>query len=191
MVNGGANQTEAGMARITLVTGGARSGKSALAEALACRHPGPRHYIATAARWPGDAEMAARIADHEAARAGAGWLTAEAPRDLPAALAATEGEGVRLVDCLTLWLAQCDVGAEDAAAAALLAALAATRAPVVLVTNEIGLGLVPMDGAARAFRDRHGRLNQRVAALADDVWMAVCGLPLCLKSNGKPAHAPL
>lgn len=178
------------MAGITLVTGGARSGKSALAEALACRHSGTRHYIATAARWP-DPEMAARIAAHEAARAEAGWLTVEAPHDLPAALAATEGEGVRLVDCLTLWLAQCPPGGEDAAIDALLAALAASRAPVVLVTNEIGLGLVPMDAAARAFRDRHGRLNQRVAALAGDVWMAVCGLPLCLKSEGIPTHAPV
>lgn len=179
------------MARITLVTGGARSGKSALAEALARRHPGPRHYIATAARWPGDAEMAARIRAHEAARAEAGWLTVEAPRDLPAALAATDGDGVRLVDCLTLFLAQCPEGGEDAAVEALLAALAATDAPVVLVTNEIGLGLVPMDAAARAFRDRHGWLNQRVAALAEDVWMAACGLPLCLKADGKPIHAPV
>ena len=179
------------MARITLVTGGARSGKSALAEALACRHPGPRHYLATAARWPGDAEMAARIAAHEAARADAGWLTVEAPDDLPAALAATDAGGVRLVDCLTLFLAQCPDGAEDAAIAALLASLASARAPVVLVTNEIGLGLVPMDAASRAFRDRHGWLNQRAAALADEVWMAVCGLPLCLKSGGRPVHAPL
>ena len=178
------------MARITLVTGGARSGKSALAEALACRHPGPRHYIATAERWP-DPEMTARIAAHEAARRDAGWQTVEAPHDLPAALAATEGQGVRLVDCLTLWLAQCAPGTEDSAVDALAAALNGARAPVVLVTNEIGLGLVPMDAAARAFRDRHGWLNQRVAALADDVWMAVCGLPLCLKSDGKNTHAPV
>ena len=178
------------MARITLVTGGARSGKSGLAEALACRHPGARHYIATAARWP-DEEMAARIAAHEAARTDAGWLTVEAPHDLPAALTATEGAGVRLIDCLTLWLAQCPEGAEDAAIDALLAALASARAPVVLVTNEIGLGLVPMGAASRACRDRHGRLNQRVAALADDVWMAVCGLPLCLKSDGKQTYAPV
>lgn len=181
-----------GMAAITLVTGGARSGKSALAEALALRHPGPRHYIATAARWPDDAEMAARIDAHRAARAGAGWQTIEAPRDLPAALAASDGAtGVRLVDCLTLWLAQCPEGGEDAALAALLAALRATRAPVVVVTNELGLGLVPMDAAARGFRDRHGWMNQQVAALADAVWMAVSGLPLCLKSEGKPTHAPV
>lgn len=183
------------MAQVTLVTGGARSGKSALAEGLALRHcaagdDGARHYIATAARWPDDAEMQARIAAHEAARAGAGWLTHEA-QDLPAALAATDGQGVRLVDCLTLWLAQLPAGGEDAAIASLLSALAHTRAPVVLVTNELGLGMVPADATMRAFRDRHGRMNQQVAAMADAVWMAVSGLPICLKEKGEPVHAPI
>lgn len=184
------------MSHVILVTGGARSGKSALAEGLARRFPGPRHYIATAALWPGDTEMEARITAHRAQRADAGWQVTEAPHDLPAALAATEATpgdmaGVRLVDCLTLWLAQVAAGQEDQAIAALLAALTETRAPVILVTNELGLGIVPGDAATRAYRDRHGRLNQQVAALADSVWMAVCGLPLCLKSEGVLTHAPI
>lgn len=180
------------MAEITLVTGGARSGKSALAESLARRYPGPRHYIATAAHAPADPEMTHRIAAHRAARANDGWLTTEAPHDLTAALAATEGaQVVRLVDCLTLWLAQCRSGTEDDAITALMTALRDTRAPVILVTNELGLGIVPADATTRAFRDRHGLMNQQVARLADSVWMAVSGMPLCLKSQGVPLHAPI
>lgn len=180
------------MAAITLVTGGARSGKSALAEQLARRHGTPHHYIATAAHDPDDPEMAARIAAHRRARAGDGWLTTEAPDDLPAALRATDGaQGVRLVDCLTLWLARQPIETADANIAALIAALRQARAPVVLVTNELGLGIVPADAATRAFRDSHGRMNQQVAALADAVWMAVCGVPLCLKTLGQPLHAPI
>lgn len=187
-----ADGTGTAMAEITLVTGGARSGKSALAESLAHRYPGPRHYIATATQEPADPEMMRRITAHRAARANDGWLTTEAPHDLPAALAATDGaQAVRLVDCLTLWLAQCRQGTEDGAITALMAALRKTRAPVILVTNELGLGIVPADAATRAFRDRHGLMNQQIARLADSVWMAVSGIPLCLKSQGAPLHAPV
>lgn len=164
---------------IALVTGGARSGKSAqaehLARAQAARHGLPLIYIATAQ--PRDDEMADRIRLHQDRR-GAGWLTLEEPRDLAGALRRTDGQGVRLVDCLTLWLAN---AFEDADMDALCATLAQQTTPVILVTNELGLGIVPADAATRRFRDLHGWMNQAVAAIADEVWMAVCGLPLRLK----------
>lgn len=162
-------------AHITLVTGGARSGKSALAERLCARHSGPRIYIATAQGL--DTEMIDRIAIHRARR-GAGWRTVEAPRDLSRALRYTDGQGVRLVDCLTLWLANCG-GSVDMAA--LTVTLRQMQSPVVLVTNELGAGIVPADPATRSFRDAHGWMNQAVADIADQVWMAVCGQPLRLK----------
>lgn len=143
------------------------------------RHAGPKWYIATAeAR---DAEMAARIARHQTMR-GDGWHTLEEPRDLAQALRDTDGQGVRLIDCLTLWLS--NVMFEDQLEMrrqALLAALGAQRAPVILVTNELGMGIVPENALARAFRDAHGWTNQNVAAVADEVWMAVSGQPLRLK----------
>lgn len=160
---------------ITLVTGGARSGKSALAERLAARHSGPRIYIATAEA--GDGEMRDRIDAHRRRR-GDLWQTIEAPHDLASALAESDGQGVRLVDCLTLWLSNCF---ESPDPAPLLAALRRQRAPVVLVTNELGQGIVPEHELARRFRDQHGWMNQAVAEVADEVWMAVSGQPLRLK----------
>ncbi len=163
------------------VTGGARSGKSALAERLARETGLARVYVATAQAF--DAEMAERIARHRADR-GEGWETVEAPHDLADALAAADGAGrVILVDCLTLWLsnrmlADADVEAESAR---LCAALAALRAPVALVSNELGLGLVPETPLGRRFRDAQGRLNQQVAAMADLALFVVAGLPLVLK----------
>ena len=162
-------------AHITLVTGGARSGKSALAERLCARHPGPRIYIATAQGL--DTEMSDRIAIHRARR-GAGWRTVEAPRDLDAALRYTDGQGVRLVDCLTLWLANCGGNVDMGA---LTVTLRQAQSPVVIVTNELGGGIVPADAATRAFRDAHGWMNQAVAEVADQVWMAVCGQALRVK----------
>ncbi|RDW12473.1 bifunctional adenosylcobinamide kinase/adenosylcobinamide-phosphate guanylyltransferase [Paracoccus thiocyanatus] len=166
--------------RITLVTGGARSGKSALAETLAARHPGPRLYIATAEAW--DDEMTQRIGQHRDRR-GAAWQTVEEPLDLAGALRRTDGQGVRLVDCLTLWLSNLMAAGDKPAqqVPALCQALAAQHSPVVLVTNELGLGIVPENALARRFRDEHGWMNQAAAAAADQVWMAVSGLPLCLK----------
>ncbi len=161
--------------RITLVTGGARSGKSALAEGLVARYGGPALYIATAEAL--DTEMADRIAIHRQRR-GDGWRTVEEPRLLCETLNETDGQGIRLVDCLTLWLA--NMG-EDVDIPALAACLAGQRSPVVLVTNELGLGIVPADAATRRFRDAHGWMNQAIAAVADEVWMAVSGLPLRLK----------
>ncbi|HRO16242.1 MAG TPA: bifunctional adenosylcobinamide kinase/adenosylcobinamide-phosphate guanylyltransferase [Paracoccus sp. (in: a-proteobacteria)] len=171
------------MNRITLITGGARSGKSRLAEAeTLARRPadGSAAYLATAeAR---DAEMAARIAAHRARR-GPEWEDIAAPLALAQALDDSDGRGPRLVDCLTLWLTNLMLGGHDidAATDALLAALARQRDPVVIVTNEVGLGIVPDNALARAFRDAAGLLNQRVAAVADRVVLVACGLPLVLK----------
>lgn len=164
------------MPEITLILGGARSGKSARALALAAP---PRAFIATAEA--GDGEMAERIARHKAER-GEDWALIEAPLDLPAALAEAEGR-TALVDCLTLWLSNLMAAGREpeAETARLIAALRAAQGPVILVSNEIGLGLVPMEPLSRRFRDEQGRLNQRIAAAADRVEFVAAGLPLRLK----------
>jgi len=168
-------------ARITLVLGGARSGKSAHAEALLEGHAGERLYIATAE--PRDAEMAARIAAHRARR-GPGWRTVEAPLALAETLEAESRPGSAvLVDCLTLWLsnlmgAGCDIAGEIER---LVACLGRIQGRTVLVANEVGLGIVPENPAARAFRDHAGRLNQAVARVAGRVVLVAAGLPLTLK----------
>lgn len=170
---------------ITLVTGGARSGKSDLAERLCRRHGMPLVYIATAeAR---DAEMAARIEAHQLSR-GETWTTLEEPRDLSGALRRTDGQGARLVDCLTLWMSNW-MGQADPAA--LVVTLRQQSCPVILVTNELGQGIVPADALTRAFRDAHGRMNQTVAAAADEVWMSVSGQPLRLKPWRDDPDAPV
>lgn len=161
--------------RIILVTGGARSGKSALAERLVARFDLPRVYIATAR--PGDPEMAEKVAQHQTRR-GDGWSTLEEGVDLAGALRNTDGQGVRLVDCLTLWLSNC---LESADIGAVCETLRQQFCPVVLVTNELGQGIVPANALARRFRDQHGWMNQAVAAVADEVWMSVSGQPLRLK----------
>lgn len=173
---------------ITLVLGGARSGKSRYAEGLIGER-GPGLYLATAEA--GDDEMAERIRLHRARR-GAGWETVEEPLDLPQAISrhACPQRPV-LVDCLTLWLGNL-MGAGrdvDAATTALLAALAAAAGPVVLVSNEVGLGIVPATPLGRAFRDHAGRLNQAVAAAADRVVLVAAGLPLILKDTARD-HRP-
>ncbi|SMO50821.1 bifunctional adenosylcobinamide kinase/adenosylcobinamide-phosphate guanylyltransferase [Paracoccus laeviglucosivorans] len=162
--------------RITMVTGGARSGKSSLAESIVSGIGGARIYIATAQAW--DDEMTQRIKLHQDRRDG--WITIEEPLDLCGALQRTDGQGVRLVDCLTLWLANLGDGAGPQVEA-LCDALNRQKSPVVLVTNELGLGIVPENALARRFRDQHGWMNQSVARIADQVWMAVSGLPLRLK----------
>ncbi len=166
--------------RHRLVLGGARSGKSRHAQTLA-EATGPRRtYLATAeAR---DGEMAARIAQHQAERSE-GWQTLEAPLDMPAALGTVTESDVVLVDCLTLWLTNVMLGERDVdpATDALVAALAAAQQPVILVSNEVGLGLVPETPLGRAFRDAQGRLNQRMAEEVDEVRFVAAGLPLVLK----------
>lgn len=168
------------MSKTILVTGGARSGKSAIAERLVRGFGSRPVYIATAEAH--DDEMAARIARHQARR-GPEWTTHHAPLDLPGALAATNDGAPRLVDCLTLWLSNLMLsGADwDAAAAELVALLPGQTAPVVFVTNEVGAGIVPENKLARTFRDAAGLLNQRFAAASDEVYMAVSGISLQLK----------
>jgi adenosylcobinamide kinase/adenosylcobinamide-phosphate guanylyltransferase len=170
-------------ARLTLVLGGARSGKSRYAEALITALPPPWIYAATGQAF--DAEMAERIAAHQARRS-AGWTTVETPRDLAATLAAHAGAPI-LVDCLTLWLSNLMMAeaAIEAQFDGLEQALARAAAPVVLVANEVGSGIVPDNPLARRFRDLQGWLNQRIAAQADRVILLVAGLPLFVKGNPK------
>jgi adenosylcobinamide kinase / adenosylcobinamide-phosphate guanylyltransferase len=165
---------------IILITGGARSGKSLYAEQRCLALPGVPHYIATAEA--GDEEMAARIEAHRARR-GPPWLTRETPLDLVASLDATDGAGPRLVDCLTLWLSNLMFAERDMAAetAQLCEAVRRQRAPVLFVTNEVGMGIVPENALARAFRDEAGRLNQAIARLADEVQLLVSGYPVRVK----------
>lgn len=165
--------------RLCLVLGGARSGKSRHAEALVGRLAPPWAYVATAQAF--DDEMRARIAEHRARR-DRRWHTTEAPLDLPGALHGA-GDLPVLVDCLTLWLSNLLLGGHDVAAAeaALGAALDARAAPTVLVSNEVGLGIVPDNALARRFRDHAGRLHQSLAARADHVALLVAGLPLAVK----------
>ncbi len=166
---------------LTLVLGGARSGKSRYAESLIGALPPPWTYVATAEA--GDDEMTARIKTHRERR-GTDWRTVEAPRDLHAALSKC-GTMPVLIDCLTLWLsnlmtAEADIENEIER---LEKALAAATAPVVLVANEVGLGIVPSFPLGRRFRDMQGVLNQRVAARADRVVLMVAGQPLAVKGT--------
>ena len=169
----------ASAAKLTLVLGGARSGKSRFAEGLiaAMQRP-PWTYVATAEAL--DAEMAERIGAHRARR-GPQWRTIEAPRDLAAALRGCKTSV--LVDCLTLWLSNLMLAGADieAATAGLEDALDEVADPVVLVANEVGSGLVPEHALGRKFRDLQGVLNQRMAARADRVVLLVAGLPMILK----------
>lgn len=168
------------MGRTILVIGGARSGKSRIAETRTLGFGLRATYIATAE--PRDAEMAARIAAHQARR-GEGWVTHAEPLDLTGALAATDGSGPRLVDCLTLWLTNLMLGGHDwrVEGRALASALQQQSDPVVIVTNEVGGGIVPDNALAREFRDAAGILNQWVASVADEVILTVAGLPLKVK----------
>ena len=168
---------------LTLVLGGVRSGKSRYAERLVLDSGLEPVYLATAEGL--DAEMARRIAEHRHRR-GAVWRTVEEPLDLPGALVrhATAGWAV-LVDCLTLWLTNLMVAGRDVApeAARLLEVLdRGLPAPVALVSNEVGQGVVPANAMARAFVDHAGRLHQDLAAVADTVTLLVAGLPLHLKA---------
>ena len=175
--------------RRALILGGARSGKSGYALELAGHFPPPRLYLATAEA--GDEEMVARIAQHRRDR-GEGWDTLETPLDLAAALAQAQGRyQVILADCLTLWLSNWLIRGGDrpqlqAVGQELVSALQQASTPTILVSNEVGLGIVPENPLAREFRDWAGWLHQQLAAAADLVVLLVAGLPLTLKSaHGK------
>lgn len=180
---------------LQLILGGARSGKSALAEQRAAQSSGPVTYVATAQ--PLDAEMARRVAHHRARRP-ATWGAVEEPIRLAATLdRLATPQSCLLVDCLTLWLsnlffngraaAQAEAGAPidcpllQAEVAALLDVLPHLPGTVILVSNEVGWGIVPMNPLSRLFADEQGRLNQRVAAVCDQVTLVAAGLPLALK----------
>jgi len=168
------------MPQLTLVLGGARSGKSRYAENLVAAYRPPWVFVATAE--PGDAEMAERIAVHQRRR-GHDWQTIEAPHDLATALAMVAVDVPVLVDCLTLWLSNrmltdADL---DAEIARLEAAVDGCRSPIVLVSNEVGFGIVPDNELARRFRDLQGSLNQRLAARANRVVLMVAGVPVVVK----------
>jgi adenosylcobinamide kinase/adenosylcobinamide-phosphate guanylyltransferase len=172
---------------VTLLLGGARSGKSARAEALVLSSGLAPVYVATAQ--PLDQEMDERIRRHRERR-GAGWLTLEEPLALPALLRAEARPGrAVLVDCLTLWLTNLMVAGRDVAEESeeLVRTLRAARGPVVLVSNEVGLGIVPLDAMSRAFVDHAGRLHQEIAAVADWVQFMAAGLPLDLKAPARAA----
>ncbi|WP_322042877.1 bifunctional adenosylcobinamide kinase/adenosylcobinamide-phosphate guanylyltransferase [Paraburkholderia sp. J67] len=178
---------------LTFIVGGARSGKSAYAERLAAGSGLPVTYIATAAVPAGahaDAEFATRIGHHRARRPGH-WGLVEAPLDLAEALdAAAQPDHCVLIDCLTLWLANllCPPDSESprpdwrARLDAFAAACERARGIVLVVSNEIGMGVVPMGAATRLYVDELGRLNQRIAALADRATLVAAGLPLVLKA---------
>jgi adenosylcobinamide kinase/adenosylcobinamide-phosphate guanylyltransferase len=164
-----------------LVTGGARSGKSRFAESLVEGQEAPLVYLATAQAF--DAEMRERIRLHRERR-DTRWTTLEAPLDLAQALGAQgRPEGFILVDCVTLWLSNMMLAERygETASAALIDAFRDSLGTVVLVTNEVGQGIVPENALARRFRDEAGILNQRLAEVADEVHAVMAGLPLRLK----------
>ena len=171
--------------RLALITGAAKSGKSRYAQTLAESHPGPRLFMATAE--PLDQEMAVRIARHQELR-GPEWVTREEPLALAPALQDADNHyEVILVDCLTIWLSNLLVRrppgrqTEGVEITLFLETLKTLKTPVILVTNEVGWGIVPDNPLAREFRDLAGDLHQRLARLADLVVLVVCGLPLPLK----------
>ncbi|MGV2289641.1 bifunctional adenosylcobinamide kinase/adenosylcobinamide-phosphate guanylyltransferase [Trinickia sp. YCB016] len=180
---------------LTFVLGGARSGKSAYAERLAASNARPVTYIATALVASGDDEFAQRI-EHHRARRPEQWDLIEAGADLADALRRADGDDrCILIDCLTLWLAGLlcppDAAAlsNDAYAAhlnAFEAALADARGKVIVVSNEIGLGVVPLGAETRHYVDELGRLNQRIAALSTQVTLMVAGLPMIVKPSSGP-----
>jgi len=163
-----------------LILGGARSGKSGHAMMLAEQKTSRPVFIATAVAE--DAEMGQRIDRHRRER-GAHWTTVEAPFDLAGAIAGLTANDTAVVDCLTLWLSNAMRENQDPAAeiADLLQAVGDSPARLILVSNEVGLGIVPATPLGRDFRDEQGRLNQRLAEIADQVILLAAGLPLILK----------
>lgn len=172
------------MAGTVFITGGARSGKSRLAEELALGQGAPLVYIATG--MAGDREMAERIERHRARR-GPDWRTVEEPLDLAGAIGAAQGKcAAILVDCITLWLTNLLLTYDDAAIVLkeveqLVRLLPTLETPLFLVSNEVGMGIVPENRLARTFRDLAGEANELLAGAADEVYVMFSGLPLKLK----------
>lgn len=172
------------MAKIILITGGARSGKSRFAEQLALGFGSPLGYLATGSA--GDTEMASRIARHQARR-GDAWQTLEEPLDLVGVLAGHDGYfRAVLIDCVTLWLSNLLLKCDDASRVltdvrALIAAFPALKTPLILVSNEVGMGIIPENRLARVFCDLSGESNELIAQAADEVYVTFSGIPLKLK----------
>ncbi len=168
---------------LTLVLGGARSGKSGFAQAKAEALAGPGGSLVMIATGQAfDEEMRERIAQHRSER-GEAWCTVEAPVDLSGALAGLRPGDVAVVDCLTLWLSNLLMAEMDpeAEATTLITAVQRLQIPVWFVSNEVGMGIVPENALARRFRDAAGRLHRRLAEVADHVVLVVAGLPMTLK----------
>jgi adenosylcobinamide kinase / adenosylcobinamide-phosphate guanylyltransferase len=173
------------MSKVILVTGGARSGKSRFAESLAEGFSPLRGYLATGQS--GDAEMAERIARHRGRR-GTEWQTVEEPLEVTDAVVRNDGRfSVILLDCVTLWLSNLlfhgDVGASRVLSrvATFTESFQQLKTPLIIVTNEVGMGIVPEHPLARSFRDLAGEANEMIAARADEVYVSISGLPLKLK----------
>jgi adenosylcobinamide kinase/adenosylcobinamide-phosphate guanylyltransferase len=173
--------------RVALILGGARSGKSRYGLGLAARLPSPRLFVATCE--PRDPEMEARINAHQRER-GSDWVTIETPLQLVETLTgAQDGYGVILVDCLTMWVSNLLLqtgaarGSLQTAGERLMETLAKTATPTILISNEVGWGIVPDNPLAREFRDQAGWLHQRLAQVADLVVLVVAGVPLLLKAG--------
>ena len=164
----------------SLITGGARSGKSSFAEKLTLSFGKPVIYIATAQGF--DEEMEKRIVIHQQRR-GDVWRTINEPLAISNILISSDGQGACLVDCLTLWLSNLIFAEEDLpkAASSLIDSITARHDPVILVTNEVGGGIVPENALARRFRDEAGHLNQIVAEAVDEVYTCISGIPVKLK----------
>lgn len=167
---------------LTLVLGGAASGKSAFAEGIILASGRPRIYLATAQAF--DDEMRTKLMRHKQSR-GPDWRTIEAPLDLGPALAIASDRDAVLLDCITLWLSNHLLADHDleTAQATLISALETCAAPVVMVSNEVGLSVVPENTLARRFREAQGQLNQGLATRADLVVNVIAGLPQVLKGH--------
>lgn len=167
---------------LSLVLGGANSGKSAFAEALVSTTGRSRHYIATAQAF--DDEMKQKIDAHRVAR-GPDWVTHNAPLDVHSALLAVPRTDIVLLDCATMWLSNVMLAEQDLGTAEdrLIETLSRAAAPTVVVSNEVGHGIVPDTSLGRRFRSAQGRLNQRLAAQADLCVFVIAGLPQVLKGT--------
>ncbi|WP_380057868.1 bifunctional adenosylcobinamide kinase/adenosylcobinamide-phosphate guanylyltransferase [Falsihalocynthiibacter sp. SS001] len=166
--------------KLSFIIGGAASGKSSYAEGLLTAHQGPKTYLASAQAF--DSEMENKISRHKVSRGG-GWTTIEEPVDVGPIFEDANADSAILFDCATLWLSNLFLANRETSSEfeKLLDALAQCPAPVVVVSNEVGAGIVPADAMSRDFRETHGRLNQKIAAQADYAALVVAGLPLHLK----------